>query len=242
MSRFFSLLLLCLDAQTDDMEMPDWRFFGAMPQYEARWSWSGKSSIRIAITSSEAVLGPIPGTVSRHAYVPSSASSPAMASSMRDASSFASLIRLASVMTCGFSAFMRYSDGLVEASAADRASFIRALLAPLVAAPRDALPASATPKGPPSFSSMDSQPASERSASASNAGQDSSSMLRRRFLSLVAQVTRWSRCDASDLAASSLSSGSAIGSSASGTPRAVLAMTKASRSSVFTSPANSFAA
>ena len=104
MSRFFSLLLPCLDARTDDMEVPDRRFFGAMPQYEARWSWSGKSSIRMATTSSEAVLGPIPGTVSRHAYVPSSASSPAMAPSMRDASSLASLIRLASVMTCGFSA------------------------------------------------------------------------------------------------------------------------------------------
>lgn len=44
------------------------------------------------------------------------------------------------------------------------------------------------------------------------------------------------------LAASRVSSGSGTGSSASGMPMAVLAMTSASRSSVFASPANSFAA
>ena len=32
MSRFLSLLLPCLDAETDDIEVPDWRLRGAMPQ------------------------------------------------------------------------------------------------------------------------------------------------------------------------------------------------------------------
>jgi len=61
-------------------------------------------------------------------------------------------------------------------------------------------------------------------------------------LSRVAQVTMWSLCDASDLAASSLSSGSGTGSSESGMPSAVLAITIASRSSVLASPAKSLAA
>ena len=67
-------------------------------------------------------------------------------------------------------------------------------------------------------------------------------MLRRRFLSLVAQVTMWLLWAASDLAASRASSGSGTGSSASGMPSAVFAMTRASRSSVLASPANSLAA
>ena len=89
---------------------------------------------------------------------------------------------------------------------------------------------------------MSSQCGSERSASASNAGHDSSRMLRRRFLSLVAQETMCSRCAAIDLAASILGSPSGAGSSASGTPSAVFAMTIASLASVLASPANSFEA
>ena len=73
-SRFFSLLLPCLDAPTDDSEVPDCRFLGATPQYDARWSWSGKSEMSMETTSSAAVRGPIPGTVSRQPYVASSAS------------------------------------------------------------------------------------------------------------------------------------------------------------------------
>ena len=49
MSRFLSLLLPCLDALTDDIEVPDRRFLGAMPQQEARWWWSGKSAMTMKI-------------------------------------------------------------------------------------------------------------------------------------------------------------------------------------------------
>ena len=117
-----------------------------------------------------------------------------------------------------------YSDGLVEDSAAAQAAS--------KAAPSALLPASRIPQGPPRASRAASQRSSERSASASKAGQDSSSTLRRRFLSRVAQVTMWSLWEASDLAASSLPSGSGAGNRASGMPSAVLAMTAASRSSV----------
>ena len=67
-------------------------------------------------------------------------------------------------------------------------------------------------------------------------------MERSLFLSRVAQVTMWSRCAAMDRAASSLASSRGTGSSASGMPSAVLAITVASRSSVLASPANSLAA
>lgn len=67
-------------------------------------------------------------------------------------------------------------------------------------------------------------------------------MLRSLFLSRVEQVTMWFLCAAIDLAASSLSSCLGTGRSESGMPRAVLAMTAASRSSVYASPANSLAA
>ena len=63
-------------------------------------------------------------------------------------------------------------------------------------------------------------------------------MLLSLFLSRVAQAIKWSLCAASDLAASSFSSGAEMGSSASGMPSAVLAITRASRSSVLASPAN----
>lgn len=66
MSRFFSLLLPWRDAVTEEIEVPDWRLRGARPQYDASLSWLGKSSMSMEIASSEAVLGPIPGTVRRH--------------------------------------------------------------------------------------------------------------------------------------------------------------------------------
>lgn len=134
------------------------------------------------------------------------------------ASSSASLILLASILTCGFSASTRRFEGLVDAMAAFQAASILARFAPFVTAPNAGFPASMQPHGPPSFSSMFSQRRSPRSASASNAGHDSSNMLRRRFLSLVAQVTMWLLWAASDLAASRDSSGSGTGSSASGMP------------------------
>ena len=52
--RFLSLLLPCLDALTDDMEVPDCLFLGATPQHEARWLWSGKYSILTEMSSSGA--------------------------------------------------------------------------------------------------------------------------------------------------------------------------------------------
>jgi hypothetical protein len=67
-------------------------------------------------------------------------------------------------------------------------------------------------------------------------------MLRSLFLSRVEHATMWLLCAAIDLAASSLSPRSGTGRSESGMPSAVLAMTAASRSSVFASPANSLAA
>ena len=64
-------------------------------------------------------------------------------------------------------------------------------------------------------------------------------MLRSLFLLRVFSQVRKSLCAASDLAASISGGLSATGSSASGMPSAVFAMTIASRSSVLASPANS---
>ena len=75
MSRFFSLLLPRRDAHTDDIDVPDRRLRGASPQYEASLSWLAKSDMSMDMTSSEAVCGPMPGTVSRHLYVSSAESS-----------------------------------------------------------------------------------------------------------------------------------------------------------------------
>lgn len=102
-----------LDALTDLTDVPELLTLGAMPQYEARWSWSGNLPMSTDTASCAAVLGPMPGTVSSSSH--------------------------------------RRSD---------------------------------------------------RSTAASRAGQDSSSTARRRFLSLVAQATTWSRCDERARAAS----------------------------------------
>ena len=64
-------------------------------------------------------------------------------------------------------------------------------------------------------------------------------MLRSLFLLLVLSRVRKSLCAASALAAAIAGSGWGTGSSASGMPSAVFAMTIASRSSVLASPANS---
>ena len=73
-------------------------------------------------------------------------------------------------------------------------------------------------------------------------GRTRSSTARRRFLSLVAQATTWSRCDERARAASRASPRPGTPDRESGTPRAVRAITAASRSSVLASPANSPAA
>lgn len=50
-------MLPCLDALADDREVPDCLFLGAIPQYDARWSRSGKSEMSTEMTSSDAVRG-----------------------------------------------------------------------------------------------------------------------------------------------------------------------------------------
>lgn len=168
----------------------------------------------------------------------SDSSRDAISASRRDASSIASDMRLASIFTCGFSALTMTSGGLVDEAIAVQASARAGPPAPRMSAESDALPASATPQAPPRRARTRSHLGSEGSTRASNAGQDSKRMERSRFLSLVAHVTMWSRCETSDLAASRPPSRSGTGSSASGRPMAVLANTWASRSSVLASPAN----
>lgn len=85
-SRFLSLLLPCLDAHTDDTDVPDCLFPGAIPQHDAGWSWSGKSEMSTETTGSDAVRGPMPGTVRRQPYVASSASRAAVSASSPAAS------------------------------------------------------------------------------------------------------------------------------------------------------------
>lgn len=68
-------MLPCRNADTDDIDVPDCRLRGASPQYDASLSWLGKSAMSMDVTSSDAVFGPIPGTVSRHPYVSSDTSS-----------------------------------------------------------------------------------------------------------------------------------------------------------------------
>ena len=66
-SRDLSLASPRLDALTDLTDVPELLTLGAMPQYEARWSWSGNLAMSTDTASCAAVLGPTPGTVSRHA-------------------------------------------------------------------------------------------------------------------------------------------------------------------------------
>ena len=90
-------MLPCRDADTDDIDVPDRRLRGASPQYEASLSWLGKSAMSMDMTSSEAVRGPMPGTVSRHLYV-SSAESSADISEVSDSISaaFSDILRASS--------------------------------------------------------------------------------------------------------------------------------------------------
>ena len=62
-------MLPCRDADTYDIDVPDRRLHGASPQYEASLSRFGKSAMSMDMTSSDAVCGPMPGTVSRHLWI-----------------------------------------------------------------------------------------------------------------------------------------------------------------------------
>lgn len=55
-----------MDARADEADVPERRFLGAIPQCGARWSRSGDRATSTPPASSEAVLGPTPGTVGRH--------------------------------------------------------------------------------------------------------------------------------------------------------------------------------
>lgn len=46
-----------LDALTDLTDVPELLTLGAMPQYEARWSWSGNLALSTDTASCAAVLG-----------------------------------------------------------------------------------------------------------------------------------------------------------------------------------------
>ena len=113
-----------------------------------------------------------------------------------------------------------------------------AAASPAASARGPSAPERAIPHAPPNPASSSSHRRSDRSTAASRAGQDSSSTARRRFLSLVAQATTWSRCDERARAASRASPRPGTPDRESGTPRAVRAITAASRSSVLASPAN----
>ncbi len=188
--------------------------------------------------------GPIPGMASGHAQASSSASSavvsassPAVSSAdSPDASGADSLMRPASIFTCGFSAMTRYSDGRVDAAAASIAAAMRALFASRVTAPTDAIPASTMSRGPPGDSIFFSRWRPPGRSAPRMPGSFFRRMLRNLLLSRVGQATTWLPCAAVDLCRLSLRRASGTGGSESGMPSAVLAMTAASRSSVFASP------
>ena len=56
-SRDLSLASPRLDALTDLTDVPELLTLGAMPQYEARWSWSGNLPMSTDTASCAAVLG-----------------------------------------------------------------------------------------------------------------------------------------------------------------------------------------
>ena len=58
-SRDLSLASPRLDALTDLTDVPELLTLGAMPQYEARWSWSGNLPMSTDTASCAAVLGPM---------------------------------------------------------------------------------------------------------------------------------------------------------------------------------------
>ena len=79
------------------IDAPDCLLRGASPQREASLPWLAKSAMSMDMASSEAVRGPMPGTVSRHLYV-SSAESSADISEVSDSISaaFSDILRASS--------------------------------------------------------------------------------------------------------------------------------------------------
>ena len=117
MSRFFSLLLPCRDADTDDIDVPDRLLRGASPQSEASLSWPAKSAMSMDMTSSDAVRGPMPGTVSRHLRVSSAASSADISEVSDSISAAFSDVRRASSRTARSSQATAAGCGLLDDSA-----------------------------------------------------------------------------------------------------------------------------
>ena len=194
------------------------------------------------IASSEAVFGPTPGMVSRQRQVSSRSSRAAMASSSASISAAFSAILRAKSLTAQPSAAIAAASGFVEDPTDSMSSLTLSQFAPRARAAVLRPLASAIDHGLPGAAIRRSSAASDRSTNASNSGHDSSRMLRSLFLFLVFSQIRKSLCAVMDLAAAIAGSGWATGSSASGMPNAVLAMTVASRSSVLASPPKSFEA
>lgn len=68
-------MLPCRDADTDGIDVPDRLLRGAGPQREASLSRPAKSAMSMDMASSDAVRGPMPGTVNGHLHVSSAESS-----------------------------------------------------------------------------------------------------------------------------------------------------------------------
>lgn len=117
MSRFFGLLSPCRDADTGDIDVPDCLLRGASPQREASPSWPAKSAMSMDMTSSGAVRGPMPGTVSRHLRVSSAASSADISEASDSISAAFSDILRASSRTARSSQATAAGRGLLDDSA-----------------------------------------------------------------------------------------------------------------------------
>lgn len=159
----------------------------------------------------------MPGTVSRHLYLSSAASS-ADISEVGDpvSAAFSDILR-ASSRTRRSSQATAAGCGLFDDSTDSISAATLARLQPRVSAPTACDEASDIDHGPPTAMSL-RVAAPERSACASNSGHDSSNMLRSLFLLRVFSQVKKSLCAAGDLAASISGGLSATASSVSGMP------------------------
>ena len=196
--------------------IPDQLLAGAAPQQLASSSWLWNGDMPTRVTRAAAVLGPMPGTVSRHRYASTPAGAPAIAASARAASSEHPTTWAASILTSGHSAS---SSGLP--GAADEA-----------AAPQRAEDAS---RDAPHARSATAR---KRSTAVSNAGSSSSSTAPSRFLACVRCPSANSRREASIPGEAVTSDSSATGRGAHGTPAPVGAMASAPIPSVLATPGN----
>ncbi len=128
-------MLPCRDADTDDIDVPDRLLRGASPQYEASLSWLAKSAMSMDMTSSDAVRGPMPGTVGRHLFA-SSAESSADISEASDSISaaFSDILRASSRMARSSQATAA-GRGLLDDSTDSASAAALARLQPRVSAP-----------------------------------------------------------------------------------------------------------